>query len=192
LGTLRIIAGSLRGRRIRVPDGPHVRPTSDRVREALFSILGHDLPGASVLDPYAGSGALGFEALSRGVSLVTFLECDRSALEILRANASVLGVEDRCRILHGRAQELIERGVVGGPFDLVLADPPYAAGEASGLLAALARSDLLARGARLVLERDRITPEEAGTAAGWALVRTVRYGRTCLDFYSWEGGAASG
>jgi 16S rRNA (guanine966-N2)-methyltransferase len=192
LGTLRIIAGSLRGRRIKVPDGQEVRPTSDRVREALFGILGPSVEGLRVLDPYAGSGALGFEALSRGAVAATFLESNRDVLRVLHANAAALGVEDRCTFHAGRATGLLEKGTARGPFDLVLADPPYRDPEARRFLDALGRPGLLAPGARVVLERDRGTPEEVPSRAGLTLSRTARYGRTCLDFYSWRGEPAPG
>ena len=188
MGTLRIVAGELRGRRIRVPRGTRVRPTPDKVREALFDILGHDLSGARVLDACAGSGALGFEALSRGAASATFIEADREVLVLLQSNARDLGVEPRCRILHGRAEVLIARGGAGGPFDLVLADPPYAEPLRAPLLAALlAAGGNLAPGGRVVLERDAVSAPIPSGGDGLPLVRTARYGRTCLDFYLFQG-----
>ena len=145
MGTLRIIAGELRGRRFRVPDGGDVRPTPDRVREALFSILGPGLEGISVLELYAGSGALGFEALSRGADRVTFVEADGSSREVLELNADSLGLTGRCRIVGRRAADAVNgpAQALGGPFDLVLADPPYADPPGDGLLRALVRPGIL-------------------------------------------------
>ena len=105
MGYLRIIGGEHRGRRIAVPRGVAVRPTADRVREALFSILGPRVPGARVLDAYAGSGALGFEALSRGALEATLVEAQRRALSTLRATARELGLEGRVVLHHGRVLE---------------------------------------------------------------------------------------
>lgn len=189
MGELRIIAGTLRGRKIRVPPGLTVRPTSDRVRESLFDILGPLPPGARVLDVYAGSGALGLEALSRGAVAATFLESDREVLKILRANAASLGVDARCRILEGdaTARLLTARGI-GEPFDLALADPPYGLGRPEELLGALSRGGVLAPGARVVFERDRRSEPTLGPDARLPLERTARYGRTCLDFYRWQPG----
>jgi 16S rRNA (guanine966-N2)-methyltransferase len=187
MGTLRIVGGELRARRIRVPRGNAVRPTPDKAREALFDILGHDLSGTRVLDACAGSGALGFEALSRGAASATFIEADRVVLALLQGNARGLGVESRCRILHGRAELLIARGGAGGPFDLVLADPPYAEPLRAPLLAALlAAAGSLAPGCRVVLERDAASVAIPSGGEGLPLVRTARYGRTCLDFYLFE------
>ena len=190
MGTLRIIAGEHRGRRIAVPDGVRVRPTADRVREALFSILGAAVTGARVLDAYAGSGALGFEALSRGARAATFLESDRRAWLALRASAAALGVLERCTLLRGRSVELIARSAVRGPFQLILADPPYAAGEAAAFLPPAAR--LLDPEGLIVLERDaRITPP-GPPPAGLELDRTARYGRCCLDFFRRSGRSEAG
>jgi 16S rRNA (guanine966-N2)-methyltransferase len=188
VGHLRIIAGELRGRRIAVPPGEGVRPTADRVREALFSILGSAVHEARVLDAYAGSGALGFEALSRGAARATFLEADRRAVRTLQANAAALGAVDRSTVHHGRVIDILRRGAVAGPFDLVFADPPYEGAEAGPFLALAA--SVLAEGGVVVLERDT----RAGAAAAGELerTRTARYGRCCLDFYTRSGPAATG
>jgi 16S rRNA (guanine966-N2)-methyltransferase len=183
-GTLRIVAGELRGRRVRVPPGV-VRPTADRVREAVFSILGPLVDGAAVLDLYAGSGALALEALSRGAARAVCVEADRDAAAVLRDNVQALGLAGRCRVVERRAAEL--RGVaLGGPFDLVFADPPYG-GTEHPVIAALAPLVLAATGV-LVLER------EAGDGAApleWPdleRARVARYGRTALELYRWTAG----
>jgi 16S rRNA (guanine966-N2)-methyltransferase len=113
--------------------GRRVRPTTDRVREAWFSILGPAVTGARVLDLFAGSGAVGLEALSRGASEVVFVERARSALGVLRANIEVLGAGEWCTVVAGDALAFI-RGLEPGEFDLALADPPYEAGIAAELL----------------------------------------------------------
>ncbi|MEX2155279.1 MAG: 16S rRNA (guanine(966)-N(2))-methyltransferase RsmD [Gemmatimonadales bacterium] len=126
---LRIIAGEFKGRRLKTPTGRSVRPTSDRVREAWFSILQQSIPGARVLDLFAGSGALGFEALSRGAVSVDFVERHRSSLAVLNANAETLKVEERVTIHRVDAMRFAER-LQPGQYDVAFADPPYAGDEA--------------------------------------------------------------
>jgi 16S rRNA (guanine966-N2)-methyltransferase len=150
----RLISGVAGGRRIKVPPSG-VRPTGDRAREGLFNSLGTlvDLDGAAVLDLYAGSGALGLEALSRGAQTVVFVESSPKVLPILRSNLAAVGLPGG-RVLAGSVPT-----VVGGPpparFDVVLADPPYAtsAAEVQDVLRALVAGDWLAPGAVLVVER---------------------------------------
>ncbi|MGH3837816.1 MAG: 16S rRNA (guanine(966)-N(2))-methyltransferase RsmD [Pseudonocardiaceae bacterium] len=149
----RIVAGVAGGRRLAVP--PYgTRPTSDRVREAVFSALQarRDLSGARVLDLYAGSGALGLEALSRGAAHVRFVESDRRAAAVLRRNVEALGLLG-AQITTGTVQVVL-RGDPGEPYDVVLADPPYALDEVAlaGVLSALA-GGWLARSALVVVER---------------------------------------
>jgi 16S rRNA (guanine966-N2)-methyltransferase len=183
VGLIRIISGEFKGRRIRVPVGLGVRPTSDRVREALFSILGERIPGARVLDAYSGSGALGFEALSRGAREVIFVELDRRTADVLEENAATLGVSDRCRAFVAAMDELLAGEPPGGTFDVVLADPPYAAGEAARFLPLVSAPEWLSHDGLIVLERDRRTMPVDTAGHGLVLARTVRYGSTCLDFY---------
>lgn len=172
-GRVRIIAGRWGGRRILVPPGARVRPTSDRVREAWMSILGPELQGARVLDLFAGSGALGLEALSRGAAHVTFVESEPRVLRVLRANLGALGAgpdsqvvrADGIRFLHEAEPER---------YDLVFADPPYARGLADETL----RVFLRGRAARLLaLEHHRDEPVEPPPDA----VRRA-YGDTVLLF----------
>lgn len=168
---------------MRVPPGSGVRPTPDRVREALFSILGTKVAGARVLDAFAGAGALGFEAISRGAAEVTFVESEARVLESLRKNAAALDVNARCRILQGRVESLLEHGGLPAGFDLVLADPPYDSGPGESFLERLAAAGILAAGAGVVFQRDIRTLSASGEGTGLERIRTVRYGRTCLDFY---------
>jgi 16S rRNA (guanine966-N2)-methyltransferase len=130
---VRIIAGEFGGRRLKPPAGHAVRPTSDFVREAWFSILGPELPGAHVLDLYAGSGALGLEALSRGARYVDFVERGRRALAALEANVEALGVEARVHI-HRRDAMTYLRERDAPPADIALADPPYQSDAAAELV----------------------------------------------------------
>ncbi len=179
MGTLRIIAGEQRGRRIAVPRGGVVRPTAERAREALFSILGSRIAGARVLDAYAGSGALGFEALSRGAARATFVDADRRALTTLAANAARLGLEGRSTIRPGHATELLQSGHLAGPFELVLADPPWGSAEAAGFLRHV--PGVLAREGIVVLELDGRGPEPE--TPGLERYRSAHYGRTALHFF---------
>ncbi len=149
---MRVIAGGLGGRRLRAPRGLATRPTSDRVREALFSALGH-VTSARVLDLYAGTGALGIEALSRGAAHATFVESARPALAALRENLAALGLAGAARVVAqpvaGAASRIGGGGWLAGPFDLVFADPPYAAvAEVPAAVAALAAAGAIAPGAR--------------------------------------------
>jgi 16S rRNA (guanine966-N2)-methyltransferase len=130
---MRIVGGQFGGRRLVMPNDARVRPTADRVREAWMSILGDELNGARVLDLFAGSGALGLEALSRGAESVTFVELNPPSLRALRENITALGVDDATTVHRGDAMRFAER-LSKGKFDVVLADPPYTADHASRLV----------------------------------------------------------
>lgn len=130
---MRIVAGAWKGRRLKPVRGRDVRPTSDRVREAWMSALGGDLTGLEVLDLFAGSGALGLEALSRGASGAVFVEKARGALRTLEANIALLGCEERATVVRGDALDFARRADPGA-FDVALADPPYGRGYAARLM----------------------------------------------------------
>jgi 16S rRNA (guanine966-N2)-methyltransferase len=170
---MRIVAGEWGGRRIQAPPGRGTRPTTDRVREAWMSAVAPVLPGARVLDLFAGSGALGLEALSRGATSATFVEQDAKAVAALRANVEALGAADAVRVVRGDALKYA-RGLDAGAFDLALADPPYAKGFARELAEAFAATPFAGL---LCIEhgKDDVLPELAGT-------RTKRYGDTYLTF----------
>jgi 16S rRNA (guanine966-N2)-methyltransferase len=136
---MRIVAGRLGGRRLAVPKDARVRPTSDRVREAWMSILGDELAGARVLDLYAGSGALGLEALSRGAESVVFVELNPPSLRALEANIAALGVGPRTTVRRGDALRYAGR-LEAGAFDLAFADPPYTRDDAARLVALFRRT----------------------------------------------------
>lgn len=178
----RIVSGVLGGRRLTVPAGQGTRPTSDRVREALFSALGSmlDPEGARMADLYAGSGAIGFEALSRGFSHALFVESHVRAASVLRRNVASLGVADAARVTVGR----VERVLATPPahrYDLVFADPPYALPDRqlAAVLSSLVEHAWLADDAVVVVERaTRSGPLEP--VPGIAEVRSRRYGETTL------------
>ncbi len=135
---MRIIAGEFRGRSLKAAGDRRARPTADRVREAWFSILAPHLPGARVLDLYAGSGALGLEALSRGARHVDFVEMSKPSLAALRANVAALDVEDRVSLHREDALRFVER-LAARAYDVALADPPYRSDHAQRLAAAFRR-----------------------------------------------------
>jgi 16S rRNA (guanine966-N2)-methyltransferase len=172
---MRVVAGELRGRRIVAPDGATTRPTTDRVREAVFNSLGSlgVIDGALVVDLYAGSGALGIEALSRGAEHCTFVERDRDALAALRTNLSALGLGSRSRVTPGDVMAVAS----SIDADVAFADPPYGF-EAWDRLLALVRADLV------VAESGR----ELAPPAGWDVARAKRYGRTWVTFLERAGG----
>jgi 16S rRNA (guanine966-N2)-methyltransferase len=158
---MRIVAGAARGRRLVAPPCDAVRPTADRVREALFASLMPLLPGASVLDGFAGSGALGLEARSRGAARVTLVERDRRALDALRRNVAAVGL-DATTVVPGDMHRLAREGALAGaPFDLVLLDPPYALEEQALTVLLTDLLPLLAPGATVVVERAAAAPEPA-------------------------------
>jgi 16S rRNA (guanine966-N2)-methyltransferase len=175
---VRVIAGAAKGRRLTVPSGDGTRPTADRVKEALFSSLQAMLPGARVLDLYAGAGGLGLEALSRGASSVTFVESDRRALAALEANVATVGLPG-AKVVGLDVRRALAGGGLVGPYDLVLLDPPYRldADEVDEVLSLLV--DRLASPARVSLERasrDRAPIWPAGLLGG----EPRRYGDTTL------------
>lgn len=162
---MRIVAGKFRGRPLAVPDDHQIRPTSDRVREAVFNILAHGIDGfaiegAAVLDLFAGTGALGLEALSRGAASCLFVEETPDARGLIRDNIEKLGLTGITRIYRRDATDLGDAGN-RTPFTLVLLDPPYAKGLGEKALASAASGGWLAAGAIIVLE------ERAGTAIAW-------------------------
>lgn len=182
----RIIGGVARGRTIRTPPGDSTRPTADRVREALFSSLESTLgtlQGVSFLDVYAGSGAIGIEAASRGSTVVTCVERNRAVSALIAANARSLGL-DQVRVVTASASGLPSQG---SSYDVAFLDPPYdVTNEAlGGTLAGLAWSGWLAPGATVVVERPRRTAVWEWPT-GFRAVRDRRYGDTMLWYGRWE------
>jgi 16S rRNA (guanine966-N2)-methyltransferase len=188
----RIIAGLAGGRRLAVPAGRSTRPTSDRTREGLFgtvTAVRGGLDGAAVLDLYAGSGAVGLEALSRGAADVILVESDPRAVRVITANISAIGLAG-ARLLGDKVERVLARGPEGAPpRDFVFADPPYAAGddELERMLTALAGRGWLAPGALVAVERGTRSGPLAWPA-GYASDRCRRYGDATL----WYGLAAGG
>jgi 16S rRNA (guanine966-N2)-methyltransferase len=177
-----VIAGRFGGRRLVAPRGLATRPTSDRVREALFSMLG-DVSSATALDLYAGTGALGIEALSRGAARAVFVENARAALAALRANLASLELQAEAKILAQPAARAVLELSREGPFDLLFLDPPYASlAEIPGVVAALDARGAIAKGARLVVEH--ATKDPAPLLAGLTIEPSRAYGDTSLTIYT--------
>lgn len=175
---MRIIAGAFRGRLLEAPSGQRTRPTADRVRESLFSMLVSRLgtfEDVRVADLFAGSGALGFEALSRGAAHVTFVETDRPALQAIAASARRLGVSNQVAALACSATALPRCE----QFDLILADPPYAPGSGTAVVESVARSEWLAPGGILAVETERDERVDAGPY-GLILERIIGRARVTL------------
>ena len=173
---MRVVAGDLRGRRIESPTGDATRPTTDKVRQAVFNARGSlDLiDGARVLDLFAGTGAMGIEALSRGAAHCTFVESDRRALEVLRTNLRVLGLEKRSTVVSGDATSSM---VSVHAADVVIADPPYG-------------FDAWPSVVRNIPEESFVVIESGSTISvpdGWEAVREKRYGRTVVTFLTHAG-----
>jgi 16S rRNA (guanine966-N2)-methyltransferase len=175
LPCVRVVAGDLRGRRIESPVGDATRPTTDKVREAVFNALGSldIVDGARVLDLFAGTGAMGIEALSRGATHCVFVESDRQALTVLQSNIRALGLGDRSTVVAGDVHSLAENHRCA---DIVIADPPYGYSTWGQLLETISAPCV-------VLESDR----EIGEVAGWNTVRAKKYGRTHVSFLEPDG-----
>ena len=184
---MRVIAGSFRSRTLQAPVGLATRPTSDRLRETLFNVLSPRIEGARFLDLYAGSGAVGIEALSRGAAEVVFVERAAAALNVLRANLNRLGLRERVRIVAGSAGGFLGGPDVGAGFDVMFLDPPYdAVGEYKtvlGLLGESAASGALAPGALVIAEhrrKDKLE-DQYGTLGR---TRLLQQGDAALSFYA--------
>ena len=179
----RIVAGTLGGRRIAAPPGAGTRPTSDRVREALFSAVQAelDLVGARFADLYAGSGAVGLEALSRGAEHVLLVESDPRAARVIRENIAALRAAPAARLVTGKVATVLAAGPDGDPYDVIFADPPYAVTdeEVSGVLAGLVGGGWLTPDALVIVERSSRTGPVAWVE-GITGERSRRYGETTL------------
>ena len=182
---MRIIAGQLKGRRLTSPDWPGLRPTSDRLRETLFNVLGPHVGGARVLDGYSGTGAVGIEALSRNAAHVTFVDNDRRATDLIEDNLLHCGVKERYAIIRvdfagvaARLSRTTPEAVA--QFDIIFLDPPYGAGEMASALAAAA--GLATADTRVIIEHARrdAAPAEAGKLR---LTRSLSSGDSGLAFY---------
>jgi len=181
---VRIVAGSARGRPLKGPrDARVIRPTADRVRETVFNMLGQWMDGLAVLDLYAGTGALGLEALSRGAARLVMVDRDGEAQGLCRDNAATLGFADKARLLARPVDEALGAlHAEGERFDVIFADPPYAARAVADLLDQLGRHPVCTPGGLVVVEHDR-REEAPGSGAGFTREDGRRFGDTVVTFY---------
>lgn len=177
---MRVIAGTAKGHKLVAPDSPRVRPALDKVKGAIFNIL-FDVSGTRVLDLFAGSGAVGIEALSRGAASAVFVEEWDRAIDAIRRNLAHTKLEDRAEILRARVDAAIRRlAKTGELFNLVFVDPPYLKALVNPTLALLAASPLVAPGGLVIVEHHPKEPVEP--PAGLSLTDSRKYGQTCISF----------
>ena len=177
---MRVITGSARGRRLKELEGMETRPTTDRVKEGLFSALQFDIEGRRVLDLFAGTGQLGIECLSRGAASAVFVDRRADAVKLIRENLRLTELEDRARVVAGDSMEYLKS--IREPFDIIFLDPPYAAGLLEPAIAHIAKFDILAPHGIIAAEHtaDRVLP---ALAPPYRVHRTYRYGKIALTLY---------
>jgi len=178
---MRIIAGSYKGRKLVSPKGSNTRPTSDRVREAIFSIIGNIVEDTRILDLYSGTGAMGLEALSRGASQAVFVETDPAALRCLQVNIEAADCRERTRIISRPVLSYLEKTDLSDGFDLVFADPPYAGDLGTLTLKAISKHAKPLKGCLIILEHAPGRPPET-VPDNMHRVDTRKYGNTGVTF----------
>ena len=176
---MRITGGIGRGRKLKVPAGSKVRPTSDKVKQALFNILGERISGSVFLDLFAGAGGIGIEAQSRGAGHVVFVDGSRESLSVIKQNIEVLELRDLAQIIAAKAESFLKRP--SGPYDIIFLDPPYKM-ELAPLLSQIAQAGVLKPGGIVVAEhfKKQPSPVQAGELE---IYREAVYGDTVLAFY---------
>ncbi|MBQ9468778.1 MAG: 16S rRNA (guanine(966)-N(2))-methyltransferase RsmD [Clostridia bacterium] len=180
---MRIITGSARGTKLQTLDGLETRPTAERVKEAIFSMIQFELDGKRVLDLFGGSGQMGLEALSRGAVKATFVDVNREAVEVIKANAKKTKLFDKCVILNADYKSFIRGNAGKERYDVIFLDPPYALDLVKDALDRVTRAGLAATGALVVCESDRPEPVEA---EGYAVRRHARYGKIYITLLEKE------
>ncbi len=188
---IRVISGTAGGRRLKTPEGMGTRPTTDQTREALFNILGYDVAGTTFLDLFAGSGAVGIEALSRGALTATFVEKDRRTAGILRENLETCGFQAKSNLRTGDVMSTLrDLDAQGQSFDYIFMDPPYAEANAktinheySDVLQFLSDSCIAGNNCIIIVEHSYPIPQEVGSLRAY---RSRRYGVSHLTFFSKE------
>ena len=187
---MRITGGNIRGRKLASFKGTGIRPTSDRAREAVFNLLGQDLDGCSVLDLFAGTGAFGLDALSRGALRAVFVDGSLEAVSLIKRNIALCGFEERSEVIRADLQVFLDperaSGLPGG-FHLVFIDPPYRSGLVPAICRALAARRLLEPRARIVAETAKSEPVPE-VIEGFFAARVRTYGDTKISIYSSENG----
>ena len=181
---MRIISGEFKNREIKMPKSSAVRPTSQKVRKAIFDVLGGEISGKKVLDLFSGSGALGFEALSLGASHITFVEKHPISLRAIYENIGILNIKHKCKVIGRDVLESLDKlNIQKTDFDLVFADPPYIGGLAKKCLLKISSCDILLAPAIVVIEhykKDEL-PTESNDLKLWQL---KNYGDTLVSFYT--------
>ncbi|GAB1475297.1 16S rRNA (guanine(966)-N(2))-methyltransferase RsmD [Bacillota bacterium] len=177
---MHIIAGQFKGRKLEMPVDKDIRPTPGKVKEAIFSIVVHDLDEAVVIDLFAGTGSLGLEALSRGAKKVYFGEKTKTGFDLINRNIAATGAENQCRLIRGDWEAVLTQ--IHEPADIIFLDPPYEAGLMESCLNAIRQKNLLATGGIIVSEHDarQILPEVIG---GFSIWKTRKYGNTSITLY---------
>ncbi len=176
---MRIISGSRRGHKLFEFDGQDVRPTTDRVKESVFNLIQSYVPGARVLDMFAGSGALSFEAISRGADSAILIDCDANSVALIKKNIKSLGFEDTCTVLKSSCFDYIKTAFT--KFDIIFLDPPYNKGFIEPALSAISDSGILSESGIIVLESDNT--DFRNDFAGLEMIKQKRYGRTFITIY---------
>ena len=177
---MRVITGSARGVQLKTPEGMQTRPTTDRVKEALFSIIHFDIPGAKVLDLFGGTGQLGIEALSRGASEAVFVDAREDACKIIRENLKRTKLETKGKVLRADYLEYLKRS--RDSFDIILLDPPYAEVFLENSLKTITEIDILRTGGIIVAERP-LGKELPWDFPGFTRSKDYKYGNTLLTLY---------
>ncbi len=179
---MRIIAGDFRGRLLRAPKGNRIHPTIDKVRESIFNIIAAEVAGAKVLDLFAGTGAMGLEALSRGAQFCCFVDQGEEAVRLIRENVQLCAAQERSRIIQGPAASAIRRlGSENELFDLIFMDPPYGKGLIEKNLRIIGD---VAQDDALVIAEQHIKDEPPEVPGTWQKDRERRYGDTLISVYS--------
>ena len=179
-GAMRVITGTARGRHLKQLEGMETRPTTDRVKEALFSVLQFDIEGRRVLDLFAGTGQLGIECLSRGAESCVFVDRRADAVRLIRENLALTELTSRARVIAGDSMAYLKS--VRTPFDIILLDPPYSAGLLAPAIAQIARHDLLAPHGYMTAEHP-VGMAVPALAPPYRLHKTYRYGKIAVTVY---------
>ena len=185
---LRIITGSAKGKKLLSLEGEATRPTSDRIKGAMFSSIQFDIENRVVLDLFAGTGQLGFEAMSRGAASVTFVDSERDAMDVVKQNARSLGFFEKCRYAVSDWRNFIRKASGRDTYDLVFIDPPYAMQCCLEAVKLLVERELLLPGALVVMESGDEDMTAAGELAGFELIKSTAYGKkTALNILLYKG-----
>ena len=174
---LRIITGTAKGKKLKTLEGDATRPTSERIKEAVFSAIQFDIENRRILDLFAGSGQMGLEALSGGAASVMFIDSAREAMDIVKENARTTGFFDRCRYLVSDYRNYIRKASGKDKFDLVFIDPPYAMECSQDALSRLREGDLLADGAIVVLESGEEEIDTDALSSSFEVIKSTHYGK---------------